>query len=56
MPHRQESATPKVKDAKRPLDITSPFMDGIEARFHPAPVAKAHERKGDDPALRGRRR
>jgi hypothetical protein len=27
MPHRNQFATPKVKDIERPLDITRPFMD-----------------------------
>ena len=27
MPHRNQSATPKVKDIKSPLDNTRPFMD-----------------------------
>ncbi len=31
MPHPNQSATPKVKDTKRPLDITQPFMDDIGA-------------------------
>jgi hypothetical protein len=31
MPHPNQSATPKVKDTKRPLDITRPFMDDIGA-------------------------
>jgi hypothetical protein len=31
MPHRNQLATPKVKDIERPLDITRPFMDDIEA-------------------------
>ena len=29
MPHRNQSATPKVKDLERTLDITRPFMDDI---------------------------
>jgi len=34
MPHRNQLATPKVKDIERPLDITRPFMDDIEVTFH----------------------
>jgi hypothetical protein len=30
MPHRNQLATPKVKDIERPLDITRPFMDDID--------------------------
>jgi hypothetical protein len=29
MPHRNQSATPKVKDIERTLDNTRPFMDDI---------------------------
>ena len=31
MPHRNQLATPKVKDIQRSLDITRPFMDDIGA-------------------------
>ena len=35
MPHRNQLATPKVKDIERSLDITRPFMDDIGESFGP---------------------
>ena len=43
MPHPNQSATPKVKDTKRPLDITRPFMDDIGAFDGGAPPPAGYE-------------